>query len=98
MARRLAIVAALSLWVFAVVGRAGIGHMSAAAAPATFVGAQACAACHREVHDTWQRGRHSRMLQPATAATIVGDFSRTALTLRGRRYQLRSANGEYFVT
>jgi predicted CXXCH cytochrome family protein len=97
MARRLTIVAALFLWVLAAAGRGRTQQISAAVTP-PFVGAEACAACHREVHDTWKRGRHSRMLQPATSASIVGDFSRDALTLRGRRYQVRAANGEYFVT
>ena len=30
-------------------------------------------------HQDWARGRHSRMIQPATAATALGDFSQTRL-------------------
>ena len=62
----------------------------------TFVGAQACAACHREIHADWKSGRHSKMVQPATPATVLGDFSKD-LTLKGRRFRLRVENGEYFV-
>jgi predicted CXXCH cytochrome family protein len=63
-----------------------------------FVGAQACASCHQPMHDTWSRGRHSKMIQPATAASVVGDFSRGSVTLHGRSFQLRQADGTYFVT
>jgi predicted CXXCH cytochrome family protein len=62
------------------------------------VGAQACATCHQQVHDTWTGGRHSKMLQPATAATVKGDFSKGSVTLRGARYRLRAAGGAYFIT
>jgi predicted CXXCH cytochrome family protein len=67
------------------------------AAEPTFVGAQACAACHRETHAEWKGGRHSKMVQPATASTVLGDFSKD-VTLQGNRYRLRVANGEYFVS
>ena len=63
-----------------------------------FVGAQACAACHKQMHDTWLRGRHSRMLQPAGTASVVGDFSQASVTLHGRRFSLRAEGGNYFVT
>ena len=63
----------------------------------TFVGAQACATCHREIHADWTSGRHSKMLQPATSSSVLADFS-TDVTLKGRRYRLRAANGEYFVS
>src|SRR5215216_6970550 len=66
--------------------------------PSTFVGAQACAACHAEIHADWKGARHSKMVQPATAASVLGDFSKGAVTLKGQRYQLRVANGEYFIT
>ena len=73
----------------------------AAVAPAaglTFVGAQACASCHRERYDSWKSGRHSKMLQPATAASVEGDFAVKNVTLHGHAYRLRVANGQYFIT
>ena len=65
---------------------------------ATPVGASACASCHAEIHAAWKGGRHSRMIQPATAATVLGDFSQTRLTLHGKPYRLRAANGELYIT
>jgi predicted CXXCH cytochrome family protein len=63
-----------------------------------FVGAQACASCHQQIHETWKGGRHSKMLQPATTASVKGDFSKGSVTLRGTRFPLRATNGEYFIT
>jgi predicted CXXCH cytochrome family protein len=63
-----------------------------------FVGADACAACHKEVHDTWKGARHSKMLQPATAASVKGDFSGPGVTLQGERFPIRAAAGAYFIT
>ena len=68
------------------------------AASPTFVGAQACATCHAQVHADWKSGRHSKMIQPATPASVLGDFSKDSVTLKGQRYRLRVANGEYFIT
>ena len=49
------------------------------------------------MHDTWSGGRHSKMLQPATASSVVGDFAKGTVLLHGNRFQLRSANGEFFI-
>jgi predicted CXXCH cytochrome family protein len=70
----------------------------AAARDATPVGAQACAACHQQIHAAWKSGRHSRMIQSATDASVTGDFAQSKVTLHGRPYRLRAANGEYFIT
>jgi len=56
--------------------------LAAAAAPLlaanapTYVGAAPRAKCHAEAQRTWAASRHSRMLQPATAQSVKGDFSR----------------------
>lgn len=63
----------------------------------TFVGASVCASCHAAVHDTWQSGRHSKMLQPATVRSVKGTFA-GEISLRGKRYRLREAEGSYFIT
>ena len=38
------------------------------------------------------------MIQPATPASVLGDFSKDSVTLKGKRYRLRVANGEYFIS
>ncbi|MDT5018818.1 MAG: hypothetical protein QOD39_4978, partial [Mycobacterium sp.] len=65
---------------------------------ATLVGASVCASCHRDVHDEWKSGRHSKMIQAASPASVKGDFSQGRITLRGQPFQLRAADGEYFIT
>ena len=105
MNRRLAGLAAM--FVVLLVGVARSGPMQSAATAtlqsptpptATFVGAQACAACHTKQHDTWINGRHSKMVRPATTSTVIGDFSQAHVTLHGNAYQLRRANGDFFIT
>jgi predicted CXXCH cytochrome family protein len=92
----MAVVVGLCLFALAETSRPGSGQPSAAA-PATYVGAKACAACHNDMHDTWVNGRHSKMLQPASAASVVGDFSSAPITLHGNRFQLRRDKDDFFI-
>src|SRR5688572_15378625 len=70
----------------------------AARQPAIPVGAGACATCHADKHAAWTRSRHSKMLQPAKASTALGDFTQARLTLHGKPYRLRTANGALYIT
>jgi hypothetical protein len=63
-----------------------------------FVGAAVCSSCHESIHKEWSAGRHSRMIQPATSSSVLGDFGRGRITLRGARYCLRVENDAYYVT
>jgi predicted CXXCH cytochrome family protein len=69
-----------------------------AVADASLVGASACASCHAAVHDAWTAGRHSKMLQPATSATVKGDFTQPPVTLSASRYAFRVEGGRFFIT
>jgi predicted CXXCH cytochrome family protein len=60
------------------------------------IGAARCGECHAPVHRKWTGARHSKMLQPASPATVIGDFSQGAITLRGARYTLER-QGESFA-
>ena len=46
---------------------------------ATFVGAQACGDCHTAQFDAWKGSHHALAMQPATATTVLGDFSGASL-------------------
>jgi tetratricopeptide (TPR) repeat protein len=63
-----------------------------------YVGARRCAECHAAMTEKWLSGRHSRMLQPASTASVAGDFSPRRFELRRRRYSVRSEAGAFFVT
>ena len=43
--------------------------------PATFVGAQRCAACHTVQFDAWKGSHHALAMQKATDTTVLGDFA-----------------------
>jgi len=72
--------------------------LPALAATPTYVGAAACAKCHAEVQHTWASSRHSKMLQPASTATVKGDFTRGQVQLRGLSYRFRQQAGTYYIT
>jgi len=85
----------------AALGRAGLAASAepAPAAPrATDVGAGACRACHSTAHAAWSAGRHGRMVQPARAGAVLGDFTRREVTLRGLAYGLRRDGDAFFIT
>jgi predicted CXXCH cytochrome family protein len=63
----------------------------------SFVGAARCGSCHAAIHAKWKSGRHSRMLQAASAENVKGDFAAGAVTLRGLRYTLHADGGAWFV-
>ncbi|USN99734.1 MAG: HEAT repeat domain-containing protein [Phycisphaeraceae bacterium] len=43
-------------------------------AEATFVGGAACRSCHAAEYDAWNGSQHDLAMQPATEATVLGDF------------------------
>ena len=49
--------------------------MSAQTTAPAYVGAQACAGCHAAETDAWKGSHHALAMQPATEATVLGDFS-----------------------
>jgi predicted CXXCH cytochrome family protein len=79
---------------------AGAGTQSEAerGQPGAFVGAASCEPCHQRIHDTWKSGRHSKMVQPATTASVKGDFSKGRVALRGSTYRFRVEAGQFFIT
>ncbi|MBM5812662.1 MAG: tetratricopeptide repeat protein [Gammaproteobacteria bacterium] len=66
---------------------------------ARFAGSEACAACHAEQAAAWRESQHHHAMQPATPASVLGDFSdatfdyagiTTTFTRRGDRYFVRT--------
>jgi hypothetical protein len=47
--------------------------------PAKYIGTDACAACHGTLFDIWKSSHHAQAMQPATATTVLGDFSDASL-------------------
>ena len=65
-------------------------------APATFVGAQACAGCHAPETERWKNSHHALAMQKATAATVLGDFANATLTHHGVT-TVFSRDGDKFI-
>ncbi|MFT5500201.1 MAG: Tfp pilus assembly protein PilF [Woeseiaceae bacterium] len=40
-----------------------------------FAGSQSCSSCHEDQYLAWQKSHHAQAMQPATAETVLGDFS-----------------------
>jgi len=49
------------------------------APPATYVGSEACAACHAEAYAAWQGSQHAAAMQEATPETVLAPFEGTVL-------------------
>jgi len=47
--------------------------------PVKFVGSQTCGGCHPAQLARWRASHHARAMQPATDATVLGDFTDRAL-------------------
>jgi predicted CXXCH cytochrome family protein len=95
--RKHAVATALAAALLALaLGGGGRARAQPAPTPA-FVGAKTCGECHARVAHRWTSGRHSKMAQPATEASVKGDFARGEITLRDERFRLRVQDGRYFI-
>ena len=64
----------------------------------TYAGAKSCTPCHAAAAHAWSTSRHSKMIQAATATSVLGDFSRGQVTLRNSPYRLTKRAGAYYIT
>jgi predicted CXXCH cytochrome family protein len=71
---------------------------NAIATAATYTGASSCATCHPAAEAKWRAARHSKMVQPATAKSVQGDFTRGTVTLRGQDYSLSRQGDFYYIS
>lgn len=69
---------------------------AAHAAPA-YVGSATCQACHAEQATAWQASHHAQALQPATPATVLGDFADARFEHHGQRARFTRRGDRFFV-
>jgi len=62
-----------------------------------FVGEAACAACHPREAAAWADSHHHLAMQPATEATVLGDFSDARFTHAGVASRMFRQGGKYLV-
>ncbi len=78
-----------------------VAHAGAGGSPvfADFLGAEACAECHREKYDAWKTSTHGRAGGLPTRDRVIGPFDGRALRFRdGVVTPSVSANGEFKFT
>lgn len=51
-----------------------------------FTGSARCASCHRQEYDAWRTSQHSKAMQPATPANVLGRFDGSRLVSGGASY------------
>jgi tetratricopeptide (TPR) repeat protein len=66
-------------------------------AAAQFTGVRVCAGCHQPEFRLWTGSHHQLAMQPATDATVLGDFNGAALTYNGVTSRFFRQDGGFFV-
>ena len=76
-----------------------VGACSRPAPPASsaFVGRETCAPCHERQAKLYTGSRHDLAMQPANAATVLGDFADASFEHFGVRSNFFRRAGKYFV-
>ncbi len=65
--------------------------------PAGYADPGSCGACHPAEQAAWHGSHHDRAMEPATEASVLGDFDDAAFTQFGRTTHFRRRAGRYFV-
>jgi predicted CXXCH cytochrome family protein len=64
---------------------------------ATYVGGQACVACHPRQVEGWQGSDHALAMQPANDTAVLGDFDHATFEKDGVTSTFFKRDGDYFV-
>jgi tetratricopeptide (TPR) repeat protein len=70
---------------------------TAAAAEPEYVGAAACENCHANEVEAWRGSHHDLAMQPATEATVLGDFGDAEFSHHGVTSSFSKRDGSFFV-
>ncbi|HTQ45297.1 MAG TPA: multiheme c-type cytochrome [Polyangiaceae bacterium] len=62
-----------------------------------YVGADACAECHREIYDAWKRSPHGRAMAVASPSTVLADFGTRPATLADGTVSFAHEGDAYFM-
>jgi cytochrome c-type biogenesis protein CcmH/NrfG len=68
-----------------------------AVANPTYVGGQACIACHSREAELWKGSDHALAMQPANSTTVLGNFDNATFEKDGVTSTFFKRDGEYFV-
>jgi len=76
---------------------AWLAGAAASAPPASYVGRQQCAECHEKAEQAWRGSHHDLAMQPATNATVAGDFNNARFTYAGVTSTFFRRGGKFVV-
>ncbi len=62
-----------------------------------FTGSDACRGCHRDQFEAWQGSHHRQAMQPATDATVLGDFTDAEFNYAGVTTRFFRHEGRFMV-
>lgn len=100
--RRLRIAGAIALGAVSLsvllylVPRSPLPVREAPAGEPRYVGSEGCRSCHEKAFEAWKGSNHALAMQPATDATVLGDFGGATLEHRGRTWRF-FRQGERFM-
>jgi tetratricopeptide (TPR) repeat protein len=63
----------------------------------TFLGSAACSSCHEQQSALWKGSHHEHAMQPATAATVLGDFRSASFKGDGIEATFLQKDGKFFI-
>jgi predicted CXXCH cytochrome family protein len=86
---------ALRLWHPGAARQPSGGRFSPAA---HYVGSAACASCHAREYQAWHGSQHQRAMQPASPASVLGDFTDAAYRYGGVTSTFAKRGDKYFVS
>ena len=78
----------------------GLSHAGVHVQPTepSYIGSQACGKCHSDKYSQWSQSLHSRMIQKAGPASILGDFvNKNTLEHEGTHFEMSQKDGSYWV-
>jgi hypothetical protein len=73
------------------------GSHGALPGPATFVGSESCAGCHRSEAELWRSSQHKHAMDHATEKAVLGEFNNAAFEYYGVRSRFFRKDGKFFV-
>jgi Flp pilus assembly protein TadD len=77
--------------------RAATGRPGARVEEAAYVGREACRPCHEKEDAAWRGSHHDLAMQPATAQSVLGDFSGVTFAYEGVTSTFFKKDGRFYV-
>ncbi len=78
-------------------GRPPRAALTGSVPAASYVGQQVCGQCHQQAEQRWRGSHHDLAMQPATDATVAGDFKNARFSYAGITSTFSRRDGKFVV-